>query len=248
MLVIILIVVLYLFFSYTNKIIEQQKINNIGQKFIFWTGGFDSTFRLLQLCENKILVQPIYLYGNVDSDIMFIQRQNKLQELTRMIKIRKLINDMYPWTRRTLMGTLFVSDIPKNKFISDKYSDLYTNLGFFSRPSGQLRTMATLSYLHKIIIETGIEDCVNDKTFPICNLLVGNNDNRRIKTNLPEEYKDLVIFKYLRFPIAHLTKQEMLDICREKNWKDIIKTTFSCWFPSFGEPCGTCDMCRKRIV
>ena len=30
--------------------------------YIFWTGGWDSTFRFLQLAEKDIIIQPLYVH------------------------------------------------------------------------------------------------------------------------------------------------------------------------------------------
>lgn len=39
-------------------------------KYTFWTGGFDSTFRILQLSRENVTVQPIYIVdpGRISSD------------------------------------------------------------------------------------------------------------------------------------------------------------------------------------
>jgi len=35
---------------------------------IFWTGGWDSTFRMLQLAEKQVIIQPYYLKDNRKSE------------------------------------------------------------------------------------------------------------------------------------------------------------------------------------
>ena len=50
---------------------------------IFWTGGYDSTFRVVQLSRCEITIQPIYLSDNRKSE------KNELmaiEEITSMLK------------------------------------------------------------------------------------------------------------------------------------------------------------------
>jgi len=242
----ILIIVFYHFISVKN--VKLEKLDESADRYLFWTGGYDSTFRLLQLCKKKINVQPIYIYGDgVDGDNPFGQRNNKIKEVKTMGKIREMINKLYPWTRTTLRTTLYVKDIPENDMISSGYRKIHYTMGLLKKPSGQLEKIARFSYLHKKEMEVGMEDLSRDKDFPITNYTIDCKDKCRIKDKLLHDSRYLYVLKYLRFPICHLSKKNMLHIAKKEGWVEILKSTWTCWFPNDDKPCGKCQMCKERI-
>ena len=60
-----------------NKIVE-----------IFWTGGFDSTFRIVQLSRCNVTIQPYYISDN---------RKSEKNELKAIEQITNILNDMRPY-------------------------------------------------------------------------------------------------------------------------------------------------------
>ena len=44
------------------------------------------------------------------------------------------------------------------------------------------------------------------------------------------------------------TKEELLDKSKIYDYDDILKLTWSCWFPKEGKPCAKCPMCKERIL
>ena len=52
--------------------------------FIFWTGGWDSTFRMLQLSEKNVHVRPMYVKDpNRRSADTELQRMNQILSMIR---------------------------------------------------------------------------------------------------------------------------------------------------------------------
>ena len=45
-----------------------------------------------------------------------------------------------------------------------------------------------------------------------------------------------------------LSKENMLSIAKKNKYDDVLKLTWSCWFPQNGKPCGKCDMCVHRVI
>ena len=80
---------------------------------IFWTGGLDSTYRVLELllCKKR-KVQPYYI---IDPD-----RSSTLYELKAIEKIKSILNLRDSRTNETLLPLKLVSktDIKKNEEIS----------------------------------------------------------------------------------------------------------------------------------
>ena len=68
---------------------------------LFWTGGWDSTFRVLQLLLlHKRSVQPYYV---IDED-----RRSTGMEIHTMIKIKDLLYNLHPDTRKLLLPIRFI--------------------------------------------------------------------------------------------------------------------------------------------
>lgn len=66
---------------------------------LFWTGGWDSTFRLMQLLfEEKAEVQPHYIIAD---------GQTAAKEIVTMNKIRQHLYDQHPETRELLKPIIF---------------------------------------------------------------------------------------------------------------------------------------------
>jgi hypothetical protein len=92
---------------------------------LLWTGGWDSTFRLLQLVllyERK--VQPYYI---IDAD-----RLSTLAEIRAMRGIKRLLIERYPRSAARLLPTIFkdLADIPQNPALWAAFTDInkYTAL------------------------------------------------------------------------------------------------------------------------
>ena len=84
-------------------------------KYIFWTGGYDSTFLL---CYYFIVldrpVQPIYITcQNLDERFGSIGRKNQKMELVTMKLIRKKLIERYPYKKNRLLPTHYVLSIKK---------------------------------------------------------------------------------------------------------------------------------------
>ena len=90
-----------------NKFIFNKKKENYSNKkiYIFWTGGYDSTFRLCQaLIDEKKIVQPIYVSDIIDNlPQSSTRRKNQKFEMNSMKKIINTLHQKFPYTRRTLL-------------------------------------------------------------------------------------------------------------------------------------------------
>jgi hypothetical protein len=108
--------------------------------------------------------------------------------------------------------------------------------------------MTRISNYYKVSIEVGIESTSTGLDLATQKFRTGKNHNCKVIDDLPLEHVNLSIFKYLRFPIVHLTKKDMLKIINKHKWNKLIQNTWSCWYPYLGLPCNKCDMCNHRII
>lgn len=234
-----------------------QDNNHNGVRYVFWTGEYDSTFRICQLLllENKV-VQPIYICcGNTDDDIKIInynnvKRKNVDIEKRNMYEIRLELKKQYPELINRLLPTWYIINLKENIEISDKYKNIHNNLGFFSGKITQYERMARFSIEMDLPIEICVENCDTGMDKATKNVRVGLGDNCRLSIeNMPITYIDMIIFKNLIFPIVHLTKENMKMISLKNGFYSIMQMSWSCWFPNDkGQPCGNCNMCNERII
>jgi hypothetical protein len=79
-------------------------------KNVLWTGGWDSTFRVLELAiTKKEVVQPHYILDN--------ERASTPQELQAMEQIKELMIRKFPYTKGLILDHRFMNknDIPPTK-------------------------------------------------------------------------------------------------------------------------------------
>ena len=234
-----------------------------GISYVFWTGGYDSTFRICQLLllENKI-VQPIYIMcGNTDDDVKLFdsigffgvsnqaKRNNVDVEKKKMFEIRLELNKQYPEYTNRLLPTWYIINLQKNIEVSNKYRNIHRYLGFFSRDITQYERMARFSLEMNLPMEICVESCGTGMDKATEKVRIGIGDSCRVPIeHIPINYIDMIIFRNLRFPIVHLTKEDMKMISLKNGFYSILKMSWSCWFPINGNPCGECKMCKERII
>lgn len=244
----------------TIQYVPEKQSNTVH---IFWTGGFDSTFRVLQLLisEHKT-VQPIYISADIIDGYFLngqlVLRKNKQFEINAMNKIRFYLNKKYPFTKQTLLPTKYINNITKDKEYIIAMNNIYFSrfgilapvlnqqFGYFSRPLNQYGVLSMYTKQYEYPIEVCLEN-TNTGIVKLTNLYrTGSGHNCKLIQNKPNNLK---IFDKFRFPIIHLSKQNMLIIAKKYKYNDILKYSWSCWFPTKnGKPCGKCDMCLHRII
>jgi len=126
--------------SFENQILtdDDETIPNMNYNvhnekdvhYLFWTGGYDSTFRLCQLLlvEDKP-VRPIYLMcGNVDDSddwLTMVSRKNVSTEITTMKDIRTELLQNNTHLANKLLPTFYVVSIKKNLETTAKFKRLH---------------------------------------------------------------------------------------------------------------------------
>jgi hypothetical protein len=248
----ILILSFYILNQYYNNDNESFLNTNYDNDdiiYIFWTGGFDSSFLIAQrLIEERKTVQPIYLTFKCDTTQNgTYYRRNRKQELRSMNNFRKIINNRYPWTKTTFLPTLYIKDVPDDP----SFTNTYVQMKLFIRDISQYKHMAM--YAHHVnkkieIGSIGLDANVNDKygKYLRMNLVLDEN----YPSNLPVyKHKDPNnSLHMMRYPLIYLTKKYALNRAINKGYDDLLRITWSCWFPVNDRPCGKCPMCKERII
>ena len=262
----IFIILLYLIYNYYKKNINEYFFsrnnnyqiditefkNNINYNmikpeeftYIFWSGGYSSTFRLIQLLllEEKS-VQTIYI--NLDNE-----EKNRL-EIEHMKEIRELLCKNYPIVKNRFPPTMYVSKIKRNPELKKQFDNLHTKYGFFEFDSSKdkFELMARYSYYH----DYPIEICIDKDEYHLNNAIKKFLEKKSKFTSkkldtLPIHYIDLNIFKNCRFPLVDFTKEEMKNTTIRNNFYYIIKKSWTCTNSKNNLACNECPNCLKRIV
>lgn len=222
-----------------------------GVVFLFWTGGYDSTFRLLQaVIDEGRTVQPVYLTGKIDNcPTCQYYRKNREQEFTAMKNVVTMVREKYPTLGDKILPLVTVDTVPENKELSEVFHRM--RLHNFGRRFNQYEAMARLATHYQIPMEigtVGIEG-EGDGNLPMDrwgvylrkNLIPKEEGKFGVKDPSSPVY-------YLRFPVAYISKKQMLEIAKKNGYDSILRKSWSCWFPKNGQPCGRCPMCRSRVI
>ena len=219
--------------------------------YIFWTGGYDSTFRILEaLLVDKVIIVPIYLSGIIDNNAnKKTRRNNNKQELAALTKIIKIIYETYPNEAKYLKPLLIIPEVTISKKVVTSMDILYRKR-MVRRPVCQYGALAQVSLDMNHPIELAVEKEPDSSMMynSIYNKVQGHGINCKIKSTLIKRYPELEIYQNFRFSTLHLSKKDMLKIAIKHGFSNILKLTWSCWYPQNGKPCQQCIMCKERLI
>ncbi len=61
-------------------------------------------------------------------------------------------------------------------------------------------------------------------------------------------WPSLLSFLSFASSIIFLSKEEELEIAKQKGFDKLLYYTWTCWYPKDDEPCNECKMCKERII
>lgn len=199
---------------------------------LFWTSGWDSTFRLLQLLFiEKKKVQPYY--------IIDITRKSSTVEMDRMKQIRDMILQDHPSVDKYFLPAFKIKSehIP----IDRKIATVWRNIRNERHIGAQYKLLASFCKQMELdSIELSIQKHTADHRadHSLATILTGDHVSR--------DYR--ILFDYFTFPLIDLSKQEMKTIANRNDWMPYLKQTWFCHRPvhnPFAGPvaCGACNPC-----
>lgn len=204
---------------------------------LFWTGGWDSTFRLLDLLLLQgRSVQPHY--------VVDYERKSTDYELKAMTAIKQKLFSSYPASRKLLLPTIvaYRKQLKPNEVISCKWQHLHeeTSVG---KQYEWLSWYADERELYDLEICFVKKEVSSRLNLLLYSELTGCGHECRLSASYSHE--SLAIFKYFRFPIVHLTKNNMEQIAKEMGFFSLMTKTWFCHNPrKNGKPCENCKPCR----
>ena len=232
-----------LFGGFPVYIAEHMKSDEIIN--LLWTGGWDSTFRLLYLLLVKhTQVQPYYI---IDAD-----RKSTRFECLAMQNIKQRIFTEHPKIRDLLRPTRYIErfDIQPNKEITQSFERIAGP--YYERLGSQYDWLARFAH------QSGIKDMELSAHYRdgrgykvIQAFVVKIEDENGSFFKIDPKFSGLdehTLFKYFRFPIMELTIDDMKMISRKESFYDLMELTWFCHCPrTNGAPCGVCNPCVGKI-
>lgn len=191
---------------------------------IFWTGGWDSTFRLIQLLATKTCkVQPHYIIRHEDSTGI---------EIYVMTKLRRAIISELPAVRSRFLSTIYINE------------DFITHYEDIDKEIDNLRKTYKINEQYSLMSNY----C---RQFNITQIEVAldRSPDQTPQEWLDTHFKDASAFKCFIYPVFELTKADMHQIAKENKWEKILYLTSFCRRPKIDiTPCGQCGSCIDTVT
>ena len=203
---------------------------------IFWSGGWDSTFRILTLLsETDLAIQPYYV---IDPE-----RPSAAIELETIYFLRDQMQRYLGLDSSRLlpMETIAMDAIPEDAEVDCAHQELRKH-GYVGLQYAWLARFARWQQLENI--ELSVERGINiyphiegkiERTF--------HNDgtNYRLAT---EAYPEATVFGPFLFPLIMRSSREIHAEAADRGWDCVLDRTWFCYRPVAGRyPCGSCRPC-----
>ena len=208
--------------------------------YILWTGGWDSTYRVVELSKRDIVIQPIYVKDSGRKSVPY-----ELKAMNQIVSLLKTMNET-----KALFSPLKVidlTDIPENAEITKAYQ-LFKKEADMGSQHDWLARLA-LQYPG---MELCIEKALGDHA-PIRQSI--NRHGKLINTGdgfiVDKEHssKELnLILGNLKLPIFEKTEKEMRRDIHEWGYDNVMSHIWFCHTPINGKPCGLCSPCTTKMT
>jgi len=204
---------------------------------LLWTGGWDSSFRLLQLLlvEGRS-VQPYYVIDRLK------YRPAVPAEQRAMRNIRERLSRQAPEAAARLAPTIEcrLEEVAPDARINGYFEQCLT-FGFIG---GQYEWLARFCAQRNIAdMELSIHR--DDKARELISDLVDASRTRLDPRHAGDGRYEL--FKAFRFPLFDKSKEQMRAEARHAGFEEFMELTWFCHRPVRGEPCGVCNPCIYTI-
>jgi hypothetical protein len=192
---------------------------------VFWTGGLDSTYRVIFLLLNTELpVRPHYIIRHEESTG---------SEIDAMNDIRRAFARKYPESESRFLPTMYVNEdlIPSSEEIDEEIEKLRKEV----RVHEQYQILANYCRAHNIekIDLTYERDITQDED----------------SINVSDYFGVNPALKSFHNPHKKHTKKEYFKLAKKEGWDDLLKMTFFCRRPKLAAvPCGMCGPCTDAVA
>ena len=207
---------------------------------VLWTGGWDSTFRIVQLSRmDGVEVQGVYIAGDgrhsenyeIRAINNVIEALNKKQETKALIFPLKIVDK---------------KDIPVNEKITEAYKRLRAEMKIgtqydwlaryaFENPGVELGAILPDGEF------SGVRETINRYAG-----LVQNGDTYKLDKEKATE-DCLLVFGNFSYPMVYTKETEMVQMIKQWSYEDVMNLVWFCHRPYKGRPCGICRPCEQKM-
>ena len=219
----------------------EKEISNNGKMVnILWTGGWDSTYRVIKLAHNDVVIQPYYLIDDYRKSVEIeIETIKKLTSELRNADFTKCrLNDVI---------IKKITEIEEDSEITEAYNTLLNKKFFGGQYDWLARFAKQLNGLELTIHQ-------DDKAFEIIKQfgsLKKINDSPKgeyfILDNSKSSAELIKVFGSFNFPILEYSKLDMKRDAEENRFINLMNKTWFCHTPIDNEACGICNPCIYTI-
>ena len=222
---------------------------------IFWTGGWDSSYRVLELAISLCqIVQPYYFHDATRSAaprelhaIESILRDLSARAPEARARIRPL--QLIPMVWHLVLDDAFSRSITAIR----AHTDLGVQYAYIARECARLNLAEVEMCIHvgdhatdgppgkfARLFRDRLE-CVTTRH--------GLALHRLIPPSAPAGHDAIShLFSPFLFPLHNITKLQTRDRARTLGFESLLHHTWFCHHPRSGRPCGVCNPCRYAIA
>jgi hypothetical protein len=209
---------------------------------LLWTGGWDSTFRLLQLLLlHRVCVVPHYLEDST--------RASTQTELQTMARIGDHLCAAYPHTRDLLqpLSITPVASIAKDPEIEAALREIRKRV-FIGSQYAWLPAFCKQNGIEGMELGVHVDDKVQAllRSFDLEFEHPAGYRSVRVDPRHADS-AEFRLFGGFSFPLFHIDKLGMERQAEAEGWGKIMDMTWFCHAPVRGRPCGICAPCVYTI-
>lgn len=207
-------------------------------KNLLWTGGWDSTFRLLQATiSDESTVQPHY--------VVDFNRRSLRCELQAMASIKDAVAGQFPEARARILPTILYErcEIPRSEAIAASHQALLEE----SYIGWQYVWLASLA-AWKGIPQLELAVHRDDRAYGFLSKIVRPGGDGYFSVSEIASSDAAMLFRDFVFPILDTTKTGMAELAARHGFSQLLELTWFCDNPDRHlRPCGACGPCRYTI-
>ena len=211
---------------------------------LLWTGGWDSTFRLLTLVENE----------NVKINIYYIINRERKSFNIELNTMDSILNDIFvrfPGAKDRILSITHFNrnDITPNREIQKKYEYL-NNISSFGHQYVYVAEFALMFGLSNLEMSVAFNDGriyrhLENNCVPVEDPVIGQY--HRLTSSI-DDNSPYSMFKFFTFPVITVSKIDMMNIAKKNGVLNILKKTWFCHSPINDKICGTCNPCKCAMT
>lgn len=206
---------------------------------VLWTGGWDSTFRIVELSFQEIDIYPVYVLDPA--------RYSHKREIEAMHNIVDALREK-PLTKATIHGIEVIerSAIPEDIEITDAFTAISSKTSLGS----QHEWLARLGKIRPgMEIGTEAGSVETSRILNSINTYGEMSFENGIGFLNPEKSSKeiMLVLGWFRFPIITRTELDMLEQIKQWGYEDVMKLIWFCHIPVKGKPCGCCHPCDVKM-